>query len=147
MYSKTIDIDESNSKINNSFTFDAYILNVRNVSLGIICLIFAVTILLMECVIISSYIPKYRNYYKKLNTIFRNYSHLIVNVIGENSFKQTFEEKVPLRYVKDFESLVVACECLRKPIKCYRNAGDAKVYFIVDDSKFERYVFVMHDSD
>lgn len=145
--SKTIDIDETYSQINESFVFDAYIPNARNISLGIVCLILAVTVLTMECTIISSYIPKYTSYYKKLHFIFRNHRHIIVEIINPQSLEKTLEEEIPLRYVKEFEDLVSASEILRQPIKCYNEDSDNSVCFILDNANFERYVYVMQNDN
>ena len=144
--SKTIDIDETYSKINESFVFDAYIPNVRNISLGIICLILAITVLAMECTIISSYIPKYKSYYKKLNFILKNYSHIIIEIINSKPLEKTLEEKVPLRYVKEFEDMVSVSEILRQPIKFYNEDSNNFVYFILDNTNFERYIYIMKNN-
>lgn len=141
--SKTIDIDETNSQINESFVFDAYIPNVRNISLGTVCLVLAVTVLAMECTIITSYIPKYKGYYKKLNFIFRNYSHIIIEIINNPPFEKVMEEEVPVRFVKEFEDLVSASEILHQPIKYYDETANNAVYFILDNADFERYVYIM----
>ena len=117
--SKTIDIDETNAQTNETFVFDAYIPNVRNISLGIVCLMLMITVLAMECAIVSSYIPKYKSYYKKLRFIFRNHSNIIIEMINSQSSDEIFEEKIPLRHVKGFEHLVLASEILQQPIKYY----------------------------
>lgn len=54
LYEKIIDIDESLAQCENDFTFDAYIANVRNISLGLICACFALVMLAMEWVLINS---------------------------------------------------------------------------------------------
>ncbi|MDO4200054.1 MAG: DUF5305 family protein [Clostridia bacterium] len=146
--SKTIDIDETHSKVNESFVFDAYIPNVRNISLGIVCLILAVTIIAMECAIISAYIPKYKDYYKKLNSIFRNYSHIIVKIArSEESFEKMINEEIPVRYVKNFEDLALLSGILHEPIKCCSERDENIVYFILDNANFERYIYVMQNDD
>lgn len=144
--SKTIDIDETNAKINDSFVVDAYIPNVRNISLGLICLILMITILAMLCAIISSYIPKYKTYYKKLNFIFRNHGHLIVEIArSEESFEKMINEEIPLRYVKNFEDLALLSGILHEPIK-YCSEKDGNVaYFILDNANFERYLYIMEN--
>lgn len=61
LYEKTIDIDESFAQSENDFTFDAYIPNVRNISLGLICACFALVIFAMEWVLINSRTSKRKN--------------------------------------------------------------------------------------
>ena len=147
LFDKTIDIDESNAEINDDFVFEACIPNVRNISLGAMCLILAVTILSMEVAIVLSYVPKYKGYYKKMNSIYKNYGYLIVNVIGEKSFNDMLEESTEIRYIREFRGMVTASEILRQPIKCYREKSDDSVYFVVDNMGFERYLYIMHNND
>ena len=147
LFDKTIDIDESNAEINDNFVFEACIPNVRNISLGAMCLILAVTILSMEVAIILAYVPKYKGYYKKMNFIYKNYGYLIVNVIGEKSFNDMLEENTRIRYIREFRGMVTASEILRQPIKCYREKSDDSVYFVVDNMGFERYLYIMHNND
>lgn len=61
LYEKTIDIDESCAQSENDFTFDAYIPNVRNISLGLICACFALVMFIMEWVLINSRTSKHKN--------------------------------------------------------------------------------------
>lgn len=61
LYEKIIDIDESFAQSENDFTFDAYIPNVRNISLGLICACFALVMFAMEWVLINSRTSKQKN--------------------------------------------------------------------------------------
>lgn len=143
--SKTIDIDETNSQINEAFVFDAYIPNVRNIALGIVCLVLAVTVLTMECTIVSSYIPKYKSYYKRLRFIFKNYSNIIIEIIDSAPIEEMLNEKLPIRYVEDFEHLVLASEILHQPIKCYSKNSGNTTYFVLDNANFERYIYIIQN--
>ncbi len=145
--SKTIDIDETHSKIDESFVFDAYIPNVRNISLGLVCLLLTVTLVIMEYAIISAYIPRYKNYYKKLNFIFRNYSHIIAEMTDDESFEKMLNEEINLRYVRNFEDLSLISDIVHQPIKYYNEKDGNVAYFILDNADFERYVYVMQNYD
>ncbi len=61
LYEKIIDIDESFAQSENDFTFDAYIPDVRNISLGLICACFALVMFAMEWVFINSCTSKQKN--------------------------------------------------------------------------------------
>lgn len=145
LYQKTIDIDETASKIENQFTFDAYIFNVRNIALGIICLALSLTIILMEYTLLKSYFPAHSN--KGVENILKNYRYLIIEISESNMGENIDLKNMSVHRVAYFEDLVSLSYLLHQPIKYYKENSGSKFCFVIDNDCFERYVYVIFKND